>query len=273
MSAQEVAIVTGAGSGIGRATAVRLASRGARVGLFDLSAEGLEATAALIRAGGGTALVHAGDVTVEDEIRAAVAAVSSELGPLKTAVASAGVEVMGTATEMDVNDWHKVIAVNLTGVFLTARHAIPAIIEAGGGSFVGMSSDAGVQGAQGFAAYVASKHGVVGLVRSLALDHGPQGVRCNAVAPGFVHTPMADRIFEGLSEEEIDGGSKTVPLGRFARALFDCPELESRSWGIRNRLRAWNSQHDRLSRGQALPRIGPVGPARWSGGQRHDQAR
>jgi NAD(P)-dependent dehydrogenase (short-subunit alcohol dehydrogenase family) len=118
---------------------------------------------------------------------------------------------------MTLEDWHKVIAVNLTGVFLTARHAIPVIAESGGGSFVAMSSDAGVQGASGFGAYCASKHGVIGLVRCLALDHGPQGVRCNAVCPGFVETPMAERIFAGTAPEEREAWRRTVPLGRFAQ--------------------------------------------------------
>lgn len=217
MSTQEVAIVTGAGSGIGRAVAERLAARGARVALVDRSVDGLEETRRSIDAAGGEALTIPGDVTEEAEVAAAVATTVDRFGPLRTAVACAGVEVMGTAPDMELGDWHKVIAVNLTGVFLTARHAIPALVQAGGGAFVAMSSDAGVQGAQGFAAYCASKHGVIGLVRSLALDHGPQGVRCNAVAPGFVHTPMADRIFDGLPAEEIEGWAKTVPMGRFGQ--------------------------------------------------------
>lgn len=213
----EVAFITGAGSGIGRAVSVRLARRGALLALLDISADGLEETAVTIRETGGTALVLHGDVTDESQIEAAVFRAVRELGPLRTAVTCAGVEVMGTAPEMDITDWHKVIAVNLTGTFHTARHAIPAITAAGGGTFVAISSDAGVQGAQGFAAYCASKHGVIGLVRALALDHGPQGVRCNAVAPSFVETPMADRFFAGASADVIKGWAEIVPLGRFAR--------------------------------------------------------
>lgn len=118
---------------------------------------------------------------------------------------------------MELEAWDRVIGVNLTGTFLTARHTIPAIESSGGGSFVAISSDAGLQGASGFGAYCASKHGVVGLVRSLALDHGPAGVRCNAVCPGFVETPMADRIFAGTEPDERHRWEETVPLGRFAR--------------------------------------------------------
>jgi meso-butanediol dehydrogenase/(S,S)-butanediol dehydrogenase/diacetyl reductase len=105
--------------------------------------------------------------------------------------------------------------VNLTGVFLTARYAIPHLEAGGEASFVAVSSDAGIQGAAGFAAYCASKHGVIGLVKSLALDHGPRGVRCNAVCPGFVETPMAERIFADLPEQERERWRGTVPLGRF----------------------------------------------------------
>jgi NAD(P)-dependent dehydrogenase (short-subunit alcohol dehydrogenase family) len=217
MNDSEVAFVTGAASGIGRATALRLASRGAAVGLFDHAADGLRETARLIRAAGGNVLEITGDVAVLDDVEAAVSRTSSELGSLRTVVGCAGVEVMGTIPDMAVDDWHKVIAVNLTGIFHTARAAIPRLVEAGGGALVAMSSDAGVQGAASFGAYCASKHGVIGLVRSLALDHGPQHVRCNAVCPGFVETPMAERIFAGTTQEEREAWARTVPLGRFAQ--------------------------------------------------------
>jgi NAD(P)-dependent dehydrogenase (short-subunit alcohol dehydrogenase family) len=195
-----------------------LARRGAAVALFDRAPEGLAATAAAIEAGDGTALALEGDVTEEAALRGAVDRAVGELGPLRTAVACAGVEVMGTAPEMAIEDWHKALAVNLTGVFLTARLAIPAIVAAGGGSFVALSSDAGTQGANGFAAYCAGKHGVIGLVRCLALDHGPQGVRSNVVCPGFVDTPMATRIFADAEAEERQRWEQLVPLGRFAQA-------------------------------------------------------
>jgi NAD(P)-dependent dehydrogenase (short-subunit alcohol dehydrogenase family) len=112
------------------------------------------------------------------------------------------------------------IAVNLTGTFLLARHTIPQLIKRGGGSFVAISSDAGVQGASGYAAYCASKHGVNGLIRCLALDHGRAGVRSNAVCPGFVDTPMATREFATAPSGTKEFYQHTVPLGRFARP--DC---------------------------------------------------
>ncbi|HSK50611.1 MAG TPA: SDR family NAD(P)-dependent oxidoreductase [Solirubrobacterales bacterium] len=213
----EVAFVTGAGSGIGRATAVRLAERGADLGLFDLSAEGLAATAATARESGVRVLELSGNVSDESEVAAAVQSTAAELGPLRTAVAAAGIELVGTTPATTLVDWKAILEVNLTGVFLTAKHVIPHLARHGEGAFVAVSSDAGIQGAQGFAAYCASKHGVIGLVRSLALDHGPEGVRCNAVCPGFVETPMADRIFAGQPQSERERWRRTVPLGRFAR--------------------------------------------------------
>jgi meso-butanediol dehydrogenase / (S,S)-butanediol dehydrogenase / diacetyl reductase len=125
---------------------------------------------------------------------------------------------MGTVPETPPAEWQRALDVNLTGVFNVAHHAIPRLVDRGGGAFTMVSSDAGVQGASGYAAYCASKHGLIGLMRCLALDHGPQGVRTNAVCPGFVETPMADRIFDGTSEDERDFFRRTVPLGRFARA-------------------------------------------------------
>lgn len=218
MPQTEVAFVTGAGSGIGRATAVALAARGAAVGLFDLSASGLEQTAAEIGALGGRAVEVEGDVTSSEQVDEAVRETVRELGPLRTGVACAGIEAMGTVPEMSLDEWRRVIDVNLSGVFLTARHSIPRLEEAEGeASFVALSSDAGVQGAAGFGAYCASKHAVLGLVKSLALDHGPRGVRCNAVCPAFVETPMAERIFRDSTAEERARWERLVPLGRFAR--------------------------------------------------------
>lgn len=217
MSNPEVAFVTGAGSGIGRAVARRLAKRGAAVGLFDRAGEGLSETAATIRGdGGGAVLELIGDVSVEADLAAAVAATVAELGPLRAAVAAAGIELIGNTPSTTLDDWSRVIEVNLTGVFLTAKQAIP-LLEGSKGTFTAIASDAGIQGAQGFAAYCASKHGVIGLVRCLALDHGPAGVRSNVVCPGFVETPMADRIFAGQPEAERERWRQTVPLGRFAR--------------------------------------------------------
>ena len=200
MTASETALVTGAGSGIGRAVARRLAGRGASVALLDVSVKGLEETVSLIQEQGGTTTPLQTDVTVEAQVRVAVDAAVKRFGRLNTAVACAGVEVMGTIPEMDHADWDRVVAVNLTGVFHTARHAIPAMDSDKRQRRSLRSAPMPVfRAPPGFGAYCATKHGVIGLVRSLALDHGPQGIRCNTVCPGFVRTPMADRIFDDLS--------------------------------------------------------------------------
>lgn len=214
---REIAFVTGAGSGIGAAVACRLAARGAAVALFDLAKDKAEATAAVIEAEGGRALPLHGDVGDDGAVERAVAETVVRLGAPSTAVACAGVAITGAVSDISLADWQRALQVNLTGVFLTARHTIPHMVEAGSGAFTAISSDAGVHGAEGFAAYCASKHGVVGLIRCLALDHGPQGVRANAVCPGFVETPMADQIFEGTGPEVRGYYATTVPLGRFAR--------------------------------------------------------
>lgn len=217
MPSPEVAFVTGAGSGIGRASALRLAERGP-VALFDRSAEGLRETAAAIADAGGSSLEIVGDVTVEDEVATGIARTEAELGTLRAAVACAGIEVTGTVAEMPAADWHRVLAINLTGVFHTARHAVRAFEAAGGGAFVAISSDGGVQGASEWGAYCATKHGVIGLIRCMALDHGPQGIRSNAVCPALTQTPMADRV---LGEEDrdavLDEWTKLVPMGRIGR--------------------------------------------------------
>jgi meso-butanediol dehydrogenase/(S,S)-butanediol dehydrogenase/diacetyl reductase len=212
----EVALVSGATSGIGRVTALGLAKRGAVVGLIGRNASAGEQIVAEIVAAGGRARLLVANVTAFDEVNAAVDAMVREFGGLDTVVASAGVALGGTACQMTIDDWHKVIDVNLNGAFYLARASMPHLVARGGGAFVAVSSDAGVQGASGFAAYCASKHAVNGLVRCLALDYGPQGVRSNAVCPSFVETPMADRLMAGMSEAEKDFYRRLIPLGRFA---------------------------------------------------------
>ncbi len=213
----EVALVTGATSGIGKATAIELAGRGAIVGLIGRNREAGDLVVAEITARGGRAIMLPADVSNLDEVNSAVSRLVSEFGYLDTVVSNAGVAIGGTVTDMKVEDWHRVIDVNLNGTFYLARATMPHLVARGGGSFVAVSSDAGVQGALGFAAYCASKHAVNGLVRCLALDYGAKGVRSNAVCPSFVETPMADNLLAAASEDERDYYRRVIPLGRFAR--------------------------------------------------------
>ena len=214
--ADQAAFVTGGGSGIGAATARRLAANGLAVAVFDRSEEGAGRTAEEIHGAGGRALAISGDVSDDARIAAAVAETVDVLGPLTTVVAAAGIEMQGSITEITLEDWRRALDVNLTGVFITARQTVRQLICGGGGSFVAVSSDVGFQGSQAEIAYTASKHGVVGLVRCLALDHGRQGVRANVVCPGFVATPLADRWL-GPDGDRAAYESE-IPLGRFAQA-------------------------------------------------------
>jgi meso-butanediol dehydrogenase / (S,S)-butanediol dehydrogenase / diacetyl reductase len=208
------AAITGAGNGIGEATALELASRGYDVGLLDLSEAAAEATADEVRRRGGRAFVAAGDVASPTFVEEAVAATVARFGPLDAAVACAGIEMPGNALKVDLEQWRRAFAVNVDGVLHLARAAIPAMGPAGG-AFVAVSSDAGVTGARSCAAYVAAKHAVVGLLRSLALDFGRRGVRSNVVAPAFVETAMTDRILAG-SEEIRTAYERVIPMERFA---------------------------------------------------------
>lgn len=209
------AFVTGGGSGIGRATALRLARDGSAVAIFDRDADAVAAVVEELRESGGEAVGHVGDVSRSSDLERAVAATVEAFGNLDATAACAGIEVQGRVVSMSEDDWARALAVNLTGVMLTARHAIPAMIAAGG-AFVAISSDLGVQGAEDWTPYAVSKHGVVGLVRCLALDYGPQGVRSNVVCPAFVRTPMADRILGGAGAAAQQDWERLLPLGRFA---------------------------------------------------------
>lgn len=205
-------LVTGAASGIGRAVAVRLESDGYRVVAVDRYGDGLRQTMGLL---GGH--VHASsivDVTDLTSLTDAIERHSDADRPLRAAVAVAGIEVLGGVLDLEPSDWQRSLDINLTGVFNTAKACMPSLVEEGG-SFVAMASDAGHLGAQGYSAYCAAKHGVIGLIKAMALDYGPSGVRSNAVAPSFVHTPMAHRIFED-NDVEMQHYAGTIPLGRFA---------------------------------------------------------
>ncbi|WJF89629.1 SDR family NAD(P)-dependent oxidoreductase [Paraburkholderia bonniea] len=215
---KESALITGAASGIGRATALVLARRGADVALVDLDPARLQAVADEAAAFGGKVLALRASVAHSADLQAAVQRAAQAFGGLHTVVAAAGIARKGRVTEISEDEWDQVIEVNLRGVFLLARHALPHMIASGGGSFVAVSSDAGLRGSIGYAAYSASKHAVIGLVRCLALDHAREGIRSNAVCPGFVETPMADELFAENPRYDRAFYENRMPLGRLARA-------------------------------------------------------
>ena len=182
------AIVTGAGSGIGRATALLLAANGAAVVVNDLNAEHANAVVEEIRAAGGTAEASVGDATDTDWIASSVE-LANTLAPLRIGVNNAGIGGASAPTaEYDDAAWDKVISINLNAVFRNMKAQIPSILANGGGSVVNVASILGSVGFAGSPAYVTAKHGVVGMTKSAAFMYGPNGVRVNAVAPGGVAT-------------------------------------------------------------------------------------
>ncbi|MBI3752229.1 MAG: SDR family oxidoreductase [Chloroflexi bacterium] len=184
------AIVTGAASGIGRATAELLAAEGARVVLADVDAARGEAAASSIRDGGGDARFVRCDVTSEADCQAVVAEAARAFGGLDILCNNAGIIRRATVVETTPEEWARVLAVNLTSVFLMSRAAIPVMAAGDGGAIVNTGSGWGLKGGDQAAAYCASKGGVVNLTRAMAIDHGPQRIRVNCVCPGDTDTAM-----------------------------------------------------------------------------------
>ncbi|MFF7047302.1 glucose 1-dehydrogenase [Streptomyces griseorubiginosus] len=234
----KVAFVTGAASGIGRATAVAFARAGADVALADLSEEGLKETAQLVEGAGGQVLTLLCDVTDEDDVKAALAGTLKTFGRLDAAFNNAGVEqLVKHAVEISKSEWDRVLGGSLTGVFLCMKHQIELMLRQGTGAIVNVSSGAGVKGFKGQAAYAAAKHGVIGLTRSAALDCAPSGIRINAVCPGIVDTEMIERFAgstpggrEALIADESIGRLGT-PYEIAAAVLWLCSDAASFATG------------------------------------------
>lgn len=186
----KVALITGAGSGIGRATAVRFASEGAAVVVTDVSAKQVQEVAARLLETRHDAVAISLDVTSEEQWKQCLAATDARWGKLDILVASAGLSRATPVAEMGTGEWRKVHAVNLDGVFFGARAAVPLLRKSGGGNIVIVSSASGIKSAPGAAAYASSKAALRGLARSIAVELGPDGIRVNTVFPGAVRTPM-----------------------------------------------------------------------------------
>ena len=210
----KVAIVTGGGSGIGRASALAFVREGVKVGVVDINIKNGEETVQLIEEKGGTATFIRCDVSQSGEVDSMVNQVTSTYGRLDIAHNNAGIEPqMAPLTESTEEDWDKVISINLKGVWLCMKYEIPHMKKGGGGAIVNTASVVSFLGQKDMAAYVAGKHGVLGLTRAAALESIEDGIRVNAVCPAIVATPMLDRFTQG-DKEVAAGLTADYPLKR-----------------------------------------------------------
>lgn len=208
----KVAVVTGGSFGIGRATAIAFAKRGAKVLIVDWMED--QETLQAIKSFGGLAQNFKCDVSSEPEVRSMVQCAVETYGGLDFAFNNAGIEgARGLTHECSLENWDKTIDINLKGVWLCMKYEIPQMLMAGKGGIVNNSSVAGIVGFPGLPAYVASKHGIIGLTQNASLEYARQGIRVNAVCPGVIKTPMIDR-FTGKSRETEKQFENLEPIGR-----------------------------------------------------------
>jgi NAD(P)-dependent dehydrogenase (short-subunit alcohol dehydrogenase family) len=217
-SVDKVAIVTGGASGIGLAITQRLARDGAKVAVFDLNGADAEAAAAKIRADGGAALAVVVDVADRASIDRGVDEVHAQFGPVTILVNNAGRAGFEPFLSISEATWNGILAVNLTGTFHCCQAVLPDMVEAGWGRVVNISSSSAQGGQQLMTHYVASKAGVIGFTKALALEFGPKGITVNTIPPGFIDTPMLRRSEEqGLLGKGVDANAAQTPVRRAGR--------------------------------------------------------
>jgi NAD(P)-dependent dehydrogenase (short-subunit alcohol dehydrogenase family) len=231
--AGKATLITGAGSGIGEAMAVRFAGEGARLAVVDVDLAAAQRVAALIQSAGGEAYPTRVDVAVAAEVQRAVEEVVDRFGRIDILCNNAGIGVAAVCHETSEADWERTMAIDLKGVFLGCKYAIPHMLRQGGGVICNTSSAAGQVGVPNRAAYCAAKAGVLGLTKSIAIDYAAEGIRCNALVPGTVDSPWIEKILS--QQPDPEGERKRMearqPIGRMgspeeiaAAALYLCSD-------------------------------------------------
>ncbi len=216
---KKIALVTGGGSGMGEATSLRLARDGIAVGVLDINGDAAEVVAQAIRHAGGEAIAVVADVSDRSQVEDAVEFVRDELGAITVLINNAGVENFTPFEEIDGDNWARIMAVNLTGTYNMTQVVLPDMVDLGWGRIINISSFGAQVGAAHMSHYAASKGGIIALTRSLAIEFGPRGITVNAIAPGFIDTPMARRAIEGgkfpVPVEQI---YQSYPIPRLGKA-------------------------------------------------------
>jgi NAD(P)-dependent dehydrogenase (short-subunit alcohol dehydrogenase family) len=210
-------LVTGGGSGIGRATSIRLAQEGAKVMIADYVPAGAEQTVKMIKDAGGTASCVAADVSVTKQVEMVVAKTVETYGRIDGAYNNAGIEgKMSDTVAHTEENFDRIIAINLKAVWLCMKYELPQMLKQGGGSIVNTASVAGLVAFEGLSAYCASKHGVIGLTKTAALEYAQKNIRVNCVCPGVINTPMVARMVDsgGMNESDLTAGE---PVGRMGK--------------------------------------------------------
>jgi NAD(P)-dependent dehydrogenase (short-subunit alcohol dehydrogenase family) len=215
----KVALITGAGSGQGRAAALLFAAHGARVLVADVDADGAAETVRLLEEHGGEGVVAHVDVSRRADVDRMVAVALERFGALDVLYNNAAVQMSGRLVDCTDEDWDLTIATNLSAIFWACRAALPALLDGGGGSIINTASTLGLIGSEGYAAYGAAKAGLVLLTKQIAVEYGP-AVRANVIAPGSIDTPRFRKVLEKTpgADQFVDGLKRTIPVGRLGRA-------------------------------------------------------